>query len=73
MAITRCEMCMGKKTILGLGCLIKDCPGCKGIGHVKVVDEIKEHKDNVSFSSGDPEKSVRGRPKKARREVILDA
>jgi DnaJ-class molecular chaperone len=36
MLTTRCECCAGKKTIIGLGCLIKDCPACKGVGHIKV-------------------------------------
>ena len=53
--IQRCETCMGKKTIIGLGCLIKDCPSCKGVGHIKVVlDHDEVHIDNPK----------RGRPKK---------
>jgi len=39
--ITRCDCCIGKKTIIGLGALIKDCPKCKGIGHIKT-EEKKE-------------------------------
>jgi excinuclease UvrABC ATPase subunit len=34
--IERCSCCLGKKTIMGLGSMIKDCPECDGIGHVKV-------------------------------------
>lgn len=39
MQTTRCDICKGQKTITGLGCLIKDCPGCKGAGHVKIEQE----------------------------------
>ncbi len=58
--ITRCPCCVGKKTIVGLGAMIKDCPNCKGVGHVTVVldhDKIKIHTDVESVSR-------RGRPKK---------
>lgn len=34
--IKRCPKCTGKKTIMGLGCIIHKCPECKGVGHVKV-------------------------------------
>lgn len=65
--ITRCDMCLGKKTIVGLGMLVKDCPRCDGIGHVKVienkgnipVDKIKSAAQSVS----------RGRPKKVNLET----
>ena len=44
MTTTRCETCVGKKTILGLGGLVKSCPKCNGVGHVKIEDNVK-HKD----------------------------
>lgn len=31
----RCSECSGKKKVMGLGLLIKDCPTCEGIGWVK--------------------------------------
>lgn len=45
MTTTRCETCVGKKTILALGGLVKECPNCKGIGHVKVEEELKQSKE----------------------------
>ncbi len=41
MSVTRCENCNGKKTIIGLGCFVKDCPGCNGVGYVKIDDVPK--------------------------------
>ena len=43
MTTTRCETCAGKKTIIGLGMISKQCPDCKGVGHVKV--EVVDNKD----------------------------
>lgn len=75
--ITRCDKCLGKKTLIGLGGLIKDCPKCEGIGHLKIVltpadivdKEIKEiaTKEYVVELKNNIENSMhkrRGRPKK---------
>jgi DnaJ-class molecular chaperone len=44
MTTTRCETCQGKKTIIGLGMISKQCPDCKGVGHVKVDDSKEKRK-----------------------------
>ncbi len=36
MALTRCECCDGRRTIVGLGGMKRDCDNCHGVGHVKV-------------------------------------
>ncbi len=46
--IMRCDSCHGKKTVIGLGNIVKDCPACKGVGYVnfepaKVDRESKPH------------------------------
>jgi transposase len=66
MTTQRCDCCIGKKTILGLGALIKECPKCKGVGHVKVDAEIKKFTDGFANTA----KSGRGRPKKVSNEAI---
>lgn len=40
--ITRCPKCTGKKIIMGLGSMIKTCPECDGVGHVKVTDKVEK-------------------------------
>ncbi len=37
MTVSRCSVCRGKKTVLGLGGLVKTCIGCKGVGYVSAV------------------------------------
>ncbi len=48
MNIEQCPSCRGKKKILSLGNIIKDCVHCKGIGHVEkkvaVPDSSKDNK-----------------------------
>lgn len=34
MAYARCEMCAGRKEIIGLGAIKKKCPECKGVGYI---------------------------------------
>jgi DnaJ-class molecular chaperone len=36
MALTRCDCCDGKRHIVGLGGIKKECSNCKGVGHIKV-------------------------------------
>jgi phage FluMu protein Com len=45
MTTTRCETCCGKKTILGLGMINKQCPDCKGVGHIKIEPQSHDNKD----------------------------
>lgn len=33
--INRCKGCLGKKKLLGLGGMMKDCQACKGIGYIE--------------------------------------
>lgn len=57
--ITRCDNCLGKKVVMGLGQLLKDCPSCKGVGHIKTLSvdvEVDKMMDGL--------KSKRGRPKR---------
>jgi DnaJ-class molecular chaperone len=42
MALDRCPACVGKKKIMGLGSMIKDCPECHGVGYVKVPEVVVE-------------------------------
>ena len=44
MTTTRCETCVGRRTIVGLGGLVKECPACKGVGHVKVEPQSNDKK-----------------------------
>jgi hypothetical protein len=75
--IQRCPCCIGKKTIIGLGAMIKDCPNCKGVGHIKVVlDHDKVKIQAAPFEGKLPVESIeravnsvrRGRPKKVSNE-----
>jgi len=36
MKYTRCDACCGRKEIIALGNILKDCPVCCGIGFVEV-------------------------------------
>lgn len=38
--LSRCTSCHGRKRVIGLGNIEKECPGCKGIGWVTVVDVV---------------------------------
>lgn len=46
MSFVRCLLCNGKKTIVGLGMLEKECPTCYGVGYVdsKPKDSVKDVK-----------------------------
>lgn len=45
--IIRCECCVGKKTIIGLGGIIKKCPECKGIGFIDAKKDDEKKKEKV--------------------------
>lgn len=34
MKCSRCENCQGKGKVLGLGCMLKECTSCAGVGYV---------------------------------------
>lgn len=36
LSVTRCTCCSGRKTVLGLGGLLKPCRECRGVGYVTV-------------------------------------
>jgi len=50
MAYDRCPCCNGKKTVVALGGMIKECKECNGVGHVQpvVVVEKKKRKPRVT-------------------------
>jgi hypothetical protein len=41
MTYDRCPCCLGKKKLMGLGAIMKDCHECHGVGYVKPVEEVK--------------------------------
>lgn len=52
-ALLSCESCKGKKQLLGLGMIYKDCGVCKGIGFVnpKVEEAPKIEEKVVQIST----------------------
>lgn len=57
MAVMRCQGCSGRKTVIGLGSILKKCPSCNGVGYVTVVEIEKEVAPVVeAISHGEPEK-----------------
>lgn len=53
--LQRCDQCNGRKKIIGLGGMQKDCPSCKGIGHITIKPKLECIEE---------EKPRRGRPVK---------
>lgn len=43
MTTKRCDICNGKQQITSLGGIMKQCPGCQGVGHVKI-EQAKDEK-----------------------------
>lgn len=82
MITERCDTCYGKKTIMALGALIKECPKCKGVGHVKIEEsktitvesEVDKFIDveidyvNEQLKESEIKITRRGRPKKVLNE-----
>ena len=60
--IMRCQVCMGKKKIRGLGMIEKTCPECLGIGWVSMPEPIAEKVKNIIAPNVTLKK--RGRKKK---------
>lgn len=46
-----CGACFGKKKVLCLGNLVKECPNCNGIGHVDEIDKnfIKDVEETMDL------------------------
>lgn len=42
MELVRCECCAGRKQMLSLGGLVKDCKECKGVGVVEYITPAKK-------------------------------
>jgi len=41
--IIRCDLCRGKKRVIGLGMIEKKCQNCKGVGHlIKDEEDVSE-------------------------------
>ncbi len=51
--IKDCPKCKRKKVIMGMGAMLKTCPECKGVGHVKV-DNVEAKVDNQQPESCEP-------------------
>lgn len=56
--MTICVSCRGKKTILALGNIVKDCEQCHGIGYVG------SHENEIETKLGDVIVKTRRRKKK---------
>ncbi len=41
----RCDRCQGKKKLIGLGAMAKECEHCKGVGYVSIKDAVKKDVD----------------------------
>lgn len=48
MVVTRCPNCVGRKTLIAPGGMLKDCPNCKGVGYVRA--EVEDKAMGVSNS-----------------------
>jgi len=56
MSLCRCESCKGRKIIVGIGGMEKECSRCLGVGYVKVevVAETKEEPlENVACKNNE--------------------
>jgi hypothetical protein len=61
--IDRCPTCHGKRTLMGMGGMVKNCHHCKGVGHIKV--EEKEPDCKIEIKG-------RGRPRRVKDEREKD-
>jgi len=55
--IVRCETCKGKKKMMALGGLIKDCVGCSGVGFVSVESVVASVVDDASTTRSEKMKA----------------
>jgi hypothetical protein len=38
--LSRCDACGGTKKVKGLGCIVKDCSRCKGVGWLDLDEKL---------------------------------
>jgi hypothetical protein len=57
MALDKCPSCKGRKSVMGMGMIVKNCSNCKGVGYVEVearampvMGELKDTK-SIELSS----------------------
>lgn len=62
-----CDNCKGRKQVIGLGNIQKDCPSCRGIGWV----ELPDNDLKVTLADVMDTNKKRGRKKKINHEEIL--
>ena len=48
--IVRCDACMGKKKVMGLGMLMKDCAECDGMGYYDNAPDVDKPKRGRPFN-----------------------
>jgi hypothetical protein len=55
MSVVRCECCQGRKKMMGLGMLMKDCRECLGVGFIEkpvvAVKRVRKAKEVVPESA----------------------
>lgn len=62
--IIRCECCNGRKRIIGLGGMQRDCYECDGVGHLELIDESRVSDKHTELSEETRETKKRGRKPK---------
>ena len=50
MSLDRCSSCCGRKKIMGMGGIVKECPVCAGIGFIKVKETAKSKASDYNDS-----------------------
>ena len=69
--VNRCHLCGGRKQVMGLGCMMKDCYECNGVGWIACTDRIEI--PEVAINTNGEEVKVtkrRGRPKIVNKDFI---
>ncbi len=71
---TRCSMCLGKKHVMSMGLIEKQCPECKGLGFLdhdaiyiekKVEEKLEQLNKEATVETDSAPTKARGRPKRA--------
>ena len=52
--VKRCDICRGKKKVMGLGMLEKKCVACNGVGHI-IIKESKTRDKNAGTHTANEE------------------
>lgn len=60
MTLIRCVVCEGRKRLMGIGGMIKECYACEGIGYIR----------DISMNENDRRSKKSGRPRKGCLEVL---